>query len=49
LRLPDEPAYADLLAALRMLLAVLAVNDPRGRLWVVDARQVRVYRPETED
>lgn len=49
LRLPDKPSHADLLAALRVLIAALAEDNPRGRLWVVDFRQVRVYRPETED
>ncbi len=49
LRLPDKPSHADLLAALRVLVAALAKDDPRGHLWVVDSRQVRVYRPETDD
>ncbi len=49
LRLPDKPSHADLLAALRVLVAALAKDDSRGHLWVVNSRQVRVCRPETDD
>ena len=45
LRLPDHPDHADLLAAAVRLKGALGAADITGKLWVIDARRAREYRP----
>jgi len=50
LRLPQRPSYDDLLKTCRTLIAALQHEDITGRLWIVETRRVRQYRPDrTED
>ena len=46
LRLPSKPDHEDLLVACRTLVEGLGRMDVSGKLWIVQARRIRVYRPE---
>lgn len=47
LRLPARPAQADLVDALRTLLAALDRAPIAGKLWIAEAGRIREYQPET--
>ena len=45
LRVSDTPGIGDLEMAASRLVDVLAIEQIRGQLWVVDRSRVRLYRP----
>ena len=49
LRLPHRPSFDDLLVPCRTLIAALQHEDITGRLWIVEKRRVRQYRPDRID
>ena len=49
LRLPQRPSHQDLLDTMETLAGGLAQDDIHGKLWIVERRRIRKYRPEDED
>lgn len=49
LRLPHRPAHNDLLVTCRTLISALQHEDITGKLWIVEKRRVRQYRPDGID
>lgn len=49
LRLPRKPAHADLLAAFHVLAAGLEREELTGKLWVIEARRIRVFQEQPAD
>lgn len=49
LRLPPKTTDEDLFAACQTLVEALASGDITGKLWIVERRRVREYRPEREE
>lgn len=46
IRLPSRATEDDLWKACRVLIAGLRSAEVKGRLWVVDHRRIREYRPD---
>jgi len=49
LRLPRNPAYEDLLNAVRTLAAGLEKEPLSGRLWIVEAGRIRVFQEQESE
>ncbi|MBZ0256832.1 DUF5615 family PIN-like protein [bacterium] len=46
LRVPVNPSFVDFQIYSRTFLQYLAEHDIRGKLWIVQQNQIRVYSPE---
>jgi predicted nuclease of predicted toxin-antitoxin system len=47
-RLSRDPSHHELITAMRTLAVALAKNPLAGKLWIIEARRIRVYQPEDE-
>lgn len=49
LRLPRNPAAADIARAVSVLITTLATEKLDGKLWIVEPTRVRLYQPDVDD
>ena len=49
IRLPSKPSFSDLLIAVQTFIEASSRDSIHGKLWIIEAGRIRVYRPRNED